>query len=103
MLDLLEAIAASLQDKYPTRTGFPQHVTLDVFRQIEADPYWNSLYAAEIHGPDRAISEAARATANRRIGKTVKAALGAQVVGTSPHLDGELIKTHALLVPSPAP
>ncbi len=95
---VLMAVRDHLVQTYPNQRGFPQDVTLDVFRRIQSDKHLWSLYQAAV-GPN---DEAARDSLHRKIGKAVKAVLGARVVGRSLPLDPavELIRSHALLAPS---
>ena len=99
-LDLMAQIRLRLRARYPDLTGFPQDVTLEVFKDIRDLKPLRELY-------DRALdsggdAEEALASLHRRIGKGVKLVLKATVVGRSLPLNAEevLIQTHALLVPS---
>lgn len=94
---VLIAVRDHLVAAYPNQRGFPQDVTLDVFRRIQSDKHLWSLYQAAV-GPN---DEAARDSLHRKIGKAVKAVLGAKVDGRSLPLDPavELIRSHALLSP----
>jgi hypothetical protein len=100
--EFVEACADALKARYPNRQGFPQTVTLDVFREIRSDERLRALYDAAIRDSRDEVSDLARDSVHRRIGKMVKAVLDARVIGRSVPLDAsvELIKTHALLVPS---
>jgi hypothetical protein len=101
MFDLIEVITEDLLERFPHKRGFPQDVTLDVFRGVRAEKRLWKLYEAATTAPDGKPSDLAKDTLHRRIGKTVKAVLDANVVGRSVELgDDELIKTHALLVPA---
>lgn len=93
---VLMAVRDHLVETYPIQRGFPQDVTLEVFRHIQSDKHLWSLYQAAVGQDD----EAARDSLHRKIGKAVKAVLGAKVVGRSLPLDPavELIRSHALLV-----
>jgi hypothetical protein len=100
MFELVEAIAKDLRRRFPTKRGFPPDVTLDVFHRVKANRRTWNLYQAAIAGPDGSTSDVARDSVHRRVGKTVKAVLDAEVVGRSADLGSEsLIKTHALLAP----
>lgn len=99
--EVLEAVREFLQAEYPSRRAFPQDVTLRVFRHIQADESLRALYVAATAGADGETDEALRDALHRRIGKRVKAVLGAKVTGRSLPLDPaiELIRSHALLAP----
>lgn len=100
--DLLQAIRGLLLEKYPDRLRYPQTVTLEVFRDIRARKDLWSLYEAATTDEEGRPSEPLRDALHRRIGRAVKAILGAKVVGRSLPLDPEkeLIRSHALLQPS---
>jgi acetylornithine deacetylase/succinyl-diaminopimelate desuccinylase-like protein len=99
--DVLEAVRDHLQSQYPDRRGFPQDVTLEVFHHIQADEHLRSLYDAATTDEDGQAVDSLRGSLHRRIGRSVKAVLGAKVVGRSLPLDPEkdLISSHALLEP----
>jgi len=93
---VLQAVRDYLVAAYPDRRGFPQDVTLRVFRHIRDDEHMWSLYQAAVGQNDESV----RDSLHRKIGKAVKSVLGATVVGRSLPLDSavELIRSHALLV-----
>lgn len=98
--ELVVAVRDYLLEKYPDRLGFPQDVTLEVFKHIRDDRELRALYAQAVAaGPDK---DQAVASLHRRLGKAVKLVLNATVVGRSLPLDPEqfLITTHALLIPT---
>ena len=76
-----------------------QDVTLEVFRHLRGDEALRARYLAAIDRGDGFADESLRSTLHRRIGKRVKAVLGAEVVGRSLPLDPavELIRSFALL------
>ena len=98
---LLEAVRDYLLKTYPDRKGFPQDVTLTVFKHIRANKKMWRIYKEATTDEDGNFDESARDSLHRRIGKAVKTVLGAKVVGRSLPLDPakELIRSHALLEP----
>lgn len=100
--DLLRQVAQWLLEQYPDKKGFPSSVTRLVFRHIQEDHAFRSLYDAAITGPDGSTDEGLRWTLHRLVGQTVSRVLNAKVIGRSVELEpgNELIKTHALLEPS---
>ena len=99
--ELLEAVRDYLQAEYPPGGAFPQDVTRRVFRHLRTNKKLWAKYLAAIEGKDGQADERLRGAVHRRIGKRVKAVLGAVVVGRSLPLDPavELIRSHALLAP----
>lgn len=98
--ELVVAVRDRLAARYPDGRGFPQDVTLEVFREIRDDAELRTLYdRAVATGEDR---DTTLASLHRRLGRTVKQVLGATVVGRSLPLDPNevLIQSHALLAPS---
>lgn len=94
---LLSALRDHVSATYDP-AAFPQDVTLRVFHYMRSrPPLWALYQAATDHGAD----PSAVGSVHRRIGKGVKHALGAQVVGRSLPLDPaeHVIKSHALLAP----
>lgn len=100
--ELLKDLALLVSGLYPSKKGFPPDVTLVVVRQMRDDKALKSAYDEAIRDEDGQIDDGARAILHRQIGLLVKRVLDAKVIGRSNPLDPvvELIKTHALLVPS---
>lgn len=102
VFDMLETVRDYLLREFPDRQGFPQDVTLQVFKFIRNNKDTWSLYEAATTDGEGQLVEALRDSLHRRIGKAVKSVLEAKVVGRSLPLDPtvELISSHALLTPS---
>ncbi len=100
--ELMIEIAQRLRDRFPRRTGFPNHVTRDVFHDIRDDEDLKKLYDEAIRGEDGTVDENKKGTVHKQVGHLVRRVLGAKVVGRSLPLDPEvdLIGSHALLEPS---
>lgn len=100
-VELMTGITDWLNVMYPRQEGFPEDVTLLVFRQIQVDEGMISDYDAAIRDDDGTVDERIKGSLHRQIGQQVRRVLKARVKGRSIELDPgiELIKTHALLVP----
>jgi hypothetical protein len=99
--ELLQGVRDHLVGLYPDQKGFPPDVTLQVFRHLRQDRKLWRLYRSATRGADGEVDKRAIASLHRRIGRGVKVALAAKVVGRSLPLDPleELITSHALLEP----
>ena len=101
-IELSGELAILLNQLYPNQTGFPQDVTLQTVRTVRDDPNLRRLYDEAIRDQAGEIDVTQKEILHRLIGRTIRRVLNADVIGRSVELDPneELIKTHALLVPS---
>ena len=86
-----------------TEAAFPQDVTKKVFEHIQAEPALLARYRALIQ-TDGEVDRHFRADVHRQIGKMVKRALNAKVIGRSPSMnrDQHLVESYSLLEPAEA-
>jgi hypothetical protein len=100
-MEVLKQVANWLTGQYPNKNGFPQDVTLLVFRQIQDDEGLRNAYKAALIDHSGVENDDLKWTLHRQIGQCVRRVLNARVIGRSIELDPEveLIKTHALLAP----
>jgi hypothetical protein len=85
-------------------TEFPQDVTRLVFHHIRDTPALREGYQRLVRNPNGEVDAGRRADLHKQVGRMVKEALRAEVVGRVVDLDPaeNLVRSHALLRPPQA-
>jgi len=91
-ITFMMALEKSIRQQYNI-TDFPPDVTRRIFKNIEETTELRYQYESITGSGDE------RAKVNRKIGAMVAMLLEAETAGRSEHIDGELIQSHAMLLP----
>lgn len=94
-----DAFTDLIASEFPADVGFPEDVTLRLFRMVRDDEALHGLWLDAVRGTDGHIDRRKRQAVNQQGGRAVKTHLGATVTGRRDAAPEDLIETFSLLAP----